>query len=283
MLIVRLKKSILLLVVSTLTFMACLFPATALAMATATQAVAQGYNSSTQIQPGMIVRLSNSNPNEVVPLDLTNIEKMLGVVVSSYDAAVTLSQNNAKYQVFVTNFGQHNVLVTNQNGPIKVGDYITVSSLSGIGMKADGNESIVLGQAAGNFNGSSNVISTTTLKIPNGQKSTVSIGLIPVDVSVANNPLAQGPRGLPSFLKNITKFATNKSVSATRVYISMVIVLAGIILTITIIYSGVKNGLISLGRNPLAKKAISGSILKISIVAIIIFAVSLGAAYVVLL
>ena len=283
MLTVRLKTATILFVSILLVCLAFIFPGIASATTTATQAVAQGYNSSTQLQPGMIVRLSNSNPNEVVPLDLTNIEKMLGVVVSSNDAAVTLSQNNAKYEVYVTNFGQHNVLVTNQNGPIKVGDYITISSLSGIGMKADGNETIVLGQAAGNFSGNSNVISTTTLKTPSGQKSSVDIGLIPVDVSVANNPLAQGPRGLPSFLQNITKFATNKSVSATRVYISMVIVLAGIILTITIIYSGVKNGLISLGRNPLAKKTISGSILKISLVAIIIFAVSLGAAYAVLL
>ena len=224
------------------------------ALTTATQAVAQGYNSSIKIQPGMIVSLSGKNPNYVVPLSQTNIEKMLGVVVAANDATVTLSQPNSSYEVYVTNFGQHNVLVTNQDGPIKVGDYITISSLSGFGMKANGNQPIVLGQAAGDFNGSSSVVGTTTLKGPNGQKTTVSIGSIPVDVSVANNPLAQGPRGLPSFLKNVTKFATNKSVSATRVYISMAIVLAGVILTITIIYSGVRNGLISIGRNPLAKK-----------------------------
>lgn len=250
---------------------------------TGTQAIAEGYSSNTPLQLGMIVRLDKHQPTYVVPLEQNNIKAMLGVVVSASDEAITLGTNSTTQQVFVTNFGQHNVLVTNQNGPIKVGDYITISNLSGVGMKADESEPIVLGQAAGNFDGVNNVLSTSVLISGTKKKTNVSVGSIPVDISIGNNPLAQGPKGLPAFLYKITKFATNKSVSATRVYISMLIVVAGVLLSVTIIYSGVKSGIISLGRNPLAKKAISGSLVRVVLAGIMVFAISLGAAYAVLL
>ena len=281
MLIVKLKS--LLLAVTVLAFAGWLLISPGVFAASASQAVAQGYGSSQRLQPGMIVRLSTKNPNNVVPLDQSNIDKMLGVVVSSNDTPVTLSQSNSGYEVYVTNFGQHNVLVTTQNGPIKVGDYITISSVTGLGMKADGSQSLVLGQAAGNFDGSTGAVGTTSLKGPGGQNSSISIGLIPVDIGIANNPLAQNSKGMPAFLSDITKVATNNNVSATRAYLSLLILLAGIILTITIVYASIKNGLISLGRNPLAKKSITSGIIRIAALAILIFAISLGAAYLVLL
>ena len=247
------------------------------------QAVAQGYLSSSPLQPGMIVRLDSNNPNHVTAVDLKNINKMLGVVVSANDAAITLGQSSGSNQAYVTNFGLQNVLVTNQNGAIKVGDYVTISDIAGIGMKADANEPTTLGQAAGNFDGIHNVESTSVLKLSNGQTINVNIGLIPVDISIANNPLSQGPKGIPRFLENITKFATNKSVSATRVYLGMLIIIAGIILSITVIYAGIRNSMISMGRNPLAKKAITSGLVRLVLGAIIIFAISLGAAYAVLL
>jgi len=249
------------------------------------QQVAQGYIAGSSIQPGMIVRLDSANPNKVIPLDLKNINKMFGVVVSASSTPLTLNQagNSGQQQVYVTNFGQHSVLVTNQDGSIKVGDYISISAISGVGMKANSSEALILGQAAGSFNGVNNTQGTQTLTASNGQKTTVAIGSIPVDISIASNPLAQKSQGLPAALSRVIKFATNKSVSATRAYLSLIIVLAGIIITITVIYAGVKNGIISLGRNPLAKRVIGGSLLRLVIAAIIIFAISLGVAYAVLL
>ena len=243
------------------------------------QLVAQGYSGSANLQPGMMVRLDGSKNNEVTALDLTHITQMLGVVISSSEAALTLSQTTAAQQVYVSNFGQHSVLVTNQNGPIKVGDYITISSLSGLGMKADNNESIVLGQAAAGFDGIHNVLSSSSLNSTSNQKTTINIGSIPVDINIANNPIAQGAKGVPAFLNKLTKFATNKTVSASRIYLGMLSVVAGLIVTITIIYSGIKNGFISIGRNPLAKRAIVVNLVRVVAIAVVIFAISLGAAY----
>lgn len=250
---------------------------------TSTQAVSQGYSSANSLQPGMIVRLDPGNSSAVLPLDQTHVDNMLGVVVSSAESAVTLGYKNNTHQVFVTNFGRHDVLVSNQNGPIHVGDYITISSINGIGMETNSSEPIILGQAAANFNGTTNSIGRTILKSSNGQNQNVNLGLIPVDISVANNPLAQGPKGLPKFLKKVTQFATNKSVSATRVYLSLFIVFAGVVLAITVIYASVKNGIISLGRNPLAKGSIGFNLVKLVLAAVLIFGISLGVAYAVLL
>lgn len=243
--------------------------------------ITQGYGGSSMLQPGMIVALDSKNSNDVTALNEQNVSQMLGVVVSPTAASLTLGKVNQQ-EVYVTNFGQHDVLVSNQNGAIAPGDYISISSLSGIGMKAQASEPVVLGQATASFNGSGDITSAL-LKEPNGSEQTVDIGMISVNLSISNNPAAQSPQGVPVFLGKITKFATNKSVSAARIYLSLIIVLVGVIVAITVIYSGVKSGIISLGRNPLAKKTISGGMLKVIGVGVIIFAASLGAAYAILL
>jgi hypothetical protein len=255
-----------------------LLPLSTLAL-TQNQIAAQGYAAGSNLQSGMIVEVDNTNPNKVDALDLTNISKMLGVVISANQTAVTISQTSNSQEVYVSNYGVHNVLVSNQNGSIVAGEYISISDLSGIGMKANDSESLVLGLAAGSFDGVHQVLSTAPLTNKSGQKETVAIGSIPVDINIAANPLAEGTKGVPAFLGKIVKFTTNKSVSATRVYLAMLCVVVGVIVTITIIYSGIKNGLISIGRNPLAKKSIVHNLLKVIIVSVIIFGLSLGAAY----
>ncbi len=246
------------------------------------QLIAQGYPGNSNLQPGMIVQLNPQKPNSVMALSLENISKMLGVVISANEAALTISQPTNSQEVYVTNTGQHNVLVTTQNGTITTGDYITISSIAGLGMKADSNEGEVLGQAAGSFDGVHNVLGSTTLKNSAGQSKAVRIGMVPVNINIASNPLAKGAKGVPTFLSNLTKFATNKSVSADRIYLGMLCVVAGIIITISIVYAAIKNGFISIGRNPLAKKAIVLNLFKVVIVALVVFVVSLGGAYLII-
>ncbi len=243
--------------------------------------ITQGYGGSSNLQPGMIVMLDNKNPNNVTTLNEQNIDKMLGVVVSPQNASLTLGRVNQQ-ETYVTNYGLHDVLVSNQDGNIAVGDYISISALSGIGMKAQSNQPVVLGQADANFNGSG-AIANTLLKNSNGSYQNVAIGLIQVNLNIEQNPGAQPVQGVPVFIGKIAKFATNKSVSTGRVYVSLLIVMLGVIVAMTIIYSGVKSGITSLGRNPLAKKEISGGIIKVIGAGIIIFIASLGTAYVILL
>ena len=62
---------------------------------------------------------------------------MLGVVVAPNDAPVSISNNDDEEQIYVATYGEYDVLVSSQNGPISVGDTIAVSALDGVGMKSD--------------------------------------------------------------------------------------------------------------------------------------------------
>lgn len=258
-------------------------PVLAASKASVTQSVTQGYGSDTPLQNGMIVKLEDKDANKVEAVTTSTIDKIQGVVVAANDAAVTLSDDANKGQVFVATFGRYDTLVSNQNGPIAVGDYITVSSIAGIGMKAGSSEPVVLGKAAGGFDGTSNVVGTSTLTDTLGKHQGVSIGLIPVDVVVARNPLQRDTAdNLPGFLRKVSESIANKPVSTARVYISLAVLLVSAFVAGGMLYAGIRGGLISIGRNPLAKKTIGRSIAQVIISSIIVFIIGVCGVYLLL-
>lgn len=248
-----------------------------------TQSVTQGYGTDSTLQNGMIVKLKDNDATKVEPVTTDTMDKMQGVVVAANDAALALSDSNNKGQVFVASFGRYSTLVTNQNGPIKTGDYVTVSSIDGIGMKAGSSEPVVLGKAAGNFDGTSNVVGSTTLTDSTGKHLEVSIGRIPVDVLISRNPLQKNiADNLPGFLRKVSESIANKPVSSVRVYISLTVLVVTAFIAGGMLYAGVRGGLISIGRNPLAKKTINRSIIQVIITSVIVFIIGLFGVYLLL-
>jgi hypothetical protein len=248
-----------------------------------TQSVTQGYAAATPLEPGEIVQLNDKSPAEVQPLTLANVAQMQGVVVAQNDATVTLSNDSNENQVYVATFGQYDVLVSNQNGPIVPGDYITASSLAGVGMKVDTTESVVLGKAAAGFSGSSGVESTAKLKTAGGGTITVSLGRIPVDISISHNPLQQTvDKGVPGFLQKAAQNLADKQVGSSRIYIGLVILLVTATIAGGMLYSGIRGGLIAIGRNPLAKKSVIGGIFRVVLSGLIVFIIGLFGVYLVL-
>lgn len=248
-----------------------------------TQAVTQGYGTDTPLQNGMIVKLQDKVATKVEPLTQATAPKMDGVVVAANDAAVTLSNNGNAGQVFVAKFGHFDVLVSNQNGPIKTGDYITISALAGVGMKVDTVQPTVLGRATANFDGTGNVAGTATIKDSTGKDVKLSLGRIPVDISVSFNPLQQSAdKNLPGFLKNISSSIAQKPVSTARVYLGLVVLVVSAFVAGGMLYSGVRGGLIAIGRNPLAKKQIIGGIIRVILSGLIVFIMGLFGVYLLL-
>lgn len=247
------------------------------------QAVTQGYGSNTPLQNGMVVKLDDKDTSKVEPLTDATASKMQGVVVAANDAAVTISNDGNKGQVFVATFGHFDVLVSNQNGPIKTGDYIIISAIAGVGMKVDTNQSTVLGKATADFTGAGKVAGTAKLKDSTGKEITVSLGRIPVDISISHNPLQQlKADGVPSFLAKASEAVAGKPVSAARVYISMAVLLLSTLVSGGILYSGVRGGLIAIGRNPLAKKQIMGGIIRVVLSGLICFILGVFGVYLLL-
>lgn len=246
-------------------------------------AVTVGYGTDEPLQNGMIVGLKKGDASKVVALTPNSIKAMHGVVVPVNGATVTLSDNQVSSgQVYVATVGRYDVLVSTQNGPISPGDYITISSLSGIGMKASEQQSEVLGKAAGSFDGTSNVQGTATLESDQGHKVSVSIGRIPVDLGINHNPLATGVTGVPGFMESAASLITDKPVSPLRLYGAFIVFIVAVIVAGGLLYSGVRSGMVSIGRNPLARNRIMGGLFRVIALGLIIFIIGLGAVYLIL-
>lgn len=234
------------------------------------QSLTQGYNSDQQLQRGMLIKLNKEDPSKIEPATSDTLEDMHGVVVHANDAPVTLSAEGRK--TFVATQGQFEVLVTDQNGPISVGDYVSISALPGIGMKAGDRQSVVAGKAVGTFDSSSIIIGKIDLKESGGNTRSVNIGRVMVDISIARNPLNRATdTNLPGFLKKATEAIADKPVSAARVYLTLGIFIATTMIAGSLLYAGVRSSIISIGRNPLSKKSIVRSLMQVILTSLIIF------------
>lgn len=242
-----------------------------------TSSVAQSYTADTKLQRGIIVIIDEQNADKVVPAKLEEIEKVHGIVVDSNDAPVTLS--NEGQQVFVATTGRYQILVSDENGGINVGDYITLSSLQGVGMKGDEQRNeLVFGKSLEAFDSSKEVLSTAKI----GDRE-VHLGRVMVDITVAKNPLLKGVEpNIPSFLKRATEVIAGKPVDALRAYIGLAVFILTTIISGSLIYGGVRSALISIGRNPLSKKSIVRSLFQIVLVSLIILISGIFGVYLIL-
>jgi len=256
----------------------------AVTSSTISNGVTQSYNAAPSVDIGMVVELKAKDPSTVVPLPAGDIQDMLGVVVPAENATIVLApQTVSRQQVLVATSGHYDVLVSNQNGPINIGDYITISAIAGVGMKADDDQNEVLGKAAGAFSGTANVIGSVALKNTIGHTTTVSIGRIPVDIVIAHNPLFQKSADyVPSFLSKVAVAVATHPVSAARIYLSMALLFVTALVTGNMLYSGVRSGMTAIGRNPLSRKSIIRSLIETVIAGLIIFVVGVFAVYLLL-
>ncbi len=238
------------------------------------QAFTQGYASDAPLQRGMIVKIIEADTTKVEPVSQSNAEGAYGVVVDKNDAPATLSTEGQ--QVFIAANGKFDILVSNQNGPVKPGDYIVVSSLTGIGMKVDEVQPIVVARALDGFEGTGG----DSIGSANVGDRTVEIGRIQADISVAGNPLQKPPaRKLPDFIQDAAESIAQKPVSAPRVYLGLALLLLSAIVSGTLLYGGIRSAITSIGRNPLSKKSIIRGMIQVIIVGMLIFIVGVFGVY----
>jgi hypothetical protein len=243
------------------------------------QDVTQGYQTDEPLQNGVIVRLKPDDKAKVEPLTQEKETEMLGVVVSSSEAPFSIS-DPAVNQVFVATQGRYDVLVSSQNGEIGVGDSIVVSSIEGVGMKADDLHRVLIGRALENFDGQSDAESR--VKISDGRS--VSVGRIRVDISVKRNPTFSGDTiaGVPHALSRLAYSVTDKPVTAFRIYASLAVMFLCMVVAGAVLYSGIHGGMGAVGRNPLAKNAIMRNMIGTTIMALIVVSIGLFGVYLLL-
>ncbi|MCA9334688.1 hypothetical protein KC953_00920 [Candidatus Saccharibacteria bacterium] len=244
----------------------------------------QGYSADKPLDTGTIVQLDSSRKSGVKVTSKSQLQNMFGVTVDRNILPVTISSESLKNEVFVAVSGTYNVLVSTQAGEIAVGDFVTLSSIDGVAMKAGTKEKTVFGRAVGAFDGKKSVLGTSTLKDATSNKTqNVVLGSIPVTIDIKRNPNIQSTKAdLPSFLQRIGQQIAEKEVSPIRIYLSMAISAISIIAALAMLYAGVRNSVISIGRNPMSKKSIFRALIEVILTSLLILIIGLFAVYLLL-
>ncbi|SRR6266511_3003929 len=231
-------------------------------------AISQGYKTtSTNVSKGALLSLVSSGSTSVEPANsTTNVSNLVGIAADKPLIELSGGGENST-QVVVG--GSTEALVSDVNGTVKAGDKITASPISGVGMKAMEATEIV-GTARANLDSIATVEQTITGK--DGQKQTIKVGLLPIAVNV-NYYSAAATQGtfasfVPPFLQSIANTVAGRQVSPVRVLLGATALLLGFVAVIVILYTSIRNGLISLGRNPLAQGALRKGLFDVIIAAV---------------
>lgn len=245
------------------------------------QTVTEGFASNDQLQRGMIIAMDKSDSTKIQAANKDIAKDIHGIVINANDSPVTLSEEGQQY--FVATIGHFDVLLSNQNGNVAKNDYITISAIPGVGMKASDSDEIVIGKALADVDPKKDIVSLVKLKDTNGKEFEVSIARVQVQINVARNPLLKATEAeLPDALKRVTETIAGKQTSAFRGYVSLVVFVLSTVAASSLMYGGVRSAMISVGRNPLSKKSIIQSMLQVVVSGLIIFITGLFGVYLIL-
>ncbi|RYF28768.1 MAG: hypothetical protein EOO17_04185 [Chloroflexi bacterium] len=244
----------------------------------------QGYAADTPLDNGTIVQMTGKNSNRVKIATQSELQNMFGVTVDRNQLSMTLTNEGLQNETFVAVSGTYNVLVSTQGGVIAAGDYVTLSSVNGVAMKASTDQKTVFGRATAGFDGKGVTLGSTTLKDTAGNTNkTVTLGSIPVTIDIRSNPNEKSTKAqVPEVLERIGQAIAEKEVSPIRIYLSMGITAVSLIAAIAVLYAGIRSSVISIGRNPMSRKSIFRALLEVILTSILILIIGLFAVYLLL-
>lgn len=226
---------------------------------------------------GTVVSLDKENPENITLANTTNSDYLLGPIVDSGDNSVTFAK--AGEVVTVALSGDVSVLVSDVNGVIKKGDFISASWLEGIGMKSvEENNQKLLGVALEDFNTDSSV-NYGAVDTPMGQKI-AKVGSISVRLFDKEGPLAgeTSSEGVEGWLEKIA----GKKVSFSKIMAGSLVFLVSLVTASMFILSSIKGSFVSIGRNPLASTSIYKNLLQVSGLSVLVILLGTAISYVVL-
>ena len=225
-----------------------------------TRAVAplsQSYLTATPLPLGSLVSLKENATDQVEGATTSNAKNLIGVTVNE-GAPITITTNSPD-QTLVATGGVVPALVSDINGKIEPGDQITASPITGVGMKATANAKIV-GVAQSNMSGNSK----QTIKGEDNTDEEVEVGQVSLLVSVGYHYQQPDKTLIPPAFQNIANSVAGKKVDPLPILISLAIFIITMVVVVSIIYSIIRNSIISIGRNPMAQSAVYRSVIQLS-------------------
>ncbi len=234
------------------------------------ETLVRAYESSTPLQPGLVVALEGKNVKVKIAA-AKDPASIYGVVIDPSEAPIALT--NGKNSIYIATSGKHSVLVTDQKGIIKPGDYISMSNIDGIAARADTVQSFVLGRAAEGFDGKNRTITSV---------AGVRVARISVDILPKGNPTKKSGLAAPESLRKVAESIAGNPVGVLKIYLAVLVLLVSGALAAILVTVGVRSGIVSIGRNPLSRKSIMRGLTKTVIMAILIFTIGLLGVYLLL-
>jgi hypothetical protein len=250
----------------------------AYAVASATPLISQGFLTHGDVPSGSIVSLQKNSTDYIDLSTTTNANNILGIVIDGSPSPVVISSDQANQAQVATN-GVEKVLVSDINGNIEVGDSVTASPISGVGMKATSNTKAV-GIAQDNFPNTTS--KKQSYKDKSGKEHSVNIGEVPVLVNVADFFKQPEKTLIPQAIQNIANALAGKKVDSLPILISIGIFIVTLIVVVSIIYALIHSSIISVGRNPMSQAAVYRNVLQLSGLVVVILIGSVASIYMVL-
>lgn len=243
--------------------------------------LSQGFATTAPITAGSLVSLDEKTSGAVVVADTSNASRLFGVVVPAASASISLSGTGSG-QVQVATSGTAGVLVSTAGGAIKVGDYITVSSIAGVGQKAVASSRII-GTAQTDFDGTGTGVTKRSIE-DGAAKKEIAIGQIPVAVAISSYTSTDGKQNyvVPNWLQALSNTLAGKAVSPVRIIVAGLILMVALISITVLLYAAVRNSIISIGRNPLSRSAVLKGLLQVIAIAAGVLGLTAGAMYLVI-
>jgi len=201
-------------------------------------------------EDGDIVAYDEISDTYSLAHDLTNNE-IFGVI--QLDPVVVFRVGIG--QVPVANSGEAFVNVTTLNGPIQVGDRITMSSIPGKGQVLLEDIGVSIGIALDNFTGEEDDNGIITLE---GEE--VASGQILVLLDVGSTVSIGFEKGVPAIIVNEIPSGGLTIGIFFRYILATVFAVGSLFLVFRNFGPSVKEGVISVGRNPLARSTIQSMV-----------------------
>ena len=231
---------------------------------------------------GTLVSLITTEPASIELADLNTSNYLAGVVEPEGEGLLVSDVEGSN--LYIATSGIVTAFVNDLNGEIKAGDFIGASWIKGVGMKALENtdtDQKILGVALQDQETTGQYVYTVEkVETPQGIK-TAKVGKINIKIF----PRDVGPYFSASDKSGLEEFASNlagKEVPFVRIVTALMLFSVAVVMSGVFMTNGIRGGLTSLGRNPLASQSIFATLTQISVVSVGLILVGAAIAYAVL-
>lgn len=242
-------------------------------------AVTQGFHTDKPLEVGTVVSVKADKGTDVEKTTVENDERLVGVIVDAGDAVIDLQSPGTDVRVGIS--GDVSILVSDLGGTVKKGDYLIASPLAGIAMK-DNHEAESLRYIAianEDFNPESTGVKLTQIEQKDGSTEEVWVGAVSAKLLLGNRTVTKPGTNV---IKGIAQRIAGKPVGNAQVIAAAAVFITAFSLSGVLLNGSVRGSFISLGRNPLSKHTVIGSLFAIVSLSTVVLAAGIGIAYAVL-